>query len=95
MDKVKFYGDGVVTGHGLINGLPSYAFSQDFTVIGGSLSETQSEKICKIMDKAMEEGAPLIGLLDSGGARIQEGVDSLDGYGNIFRRNVAASGSIP
>jgi len=78
------YGDGVVTGQGLVNGRVTFAFSQDFTVFGGSLSETYAQKICKIMDKAQLVGAPCIGLNDSGGARIQEGVDSLAGYAEIF-----------
>jgi len=95
MDKDKFYGDGVVTGRGLVNGKPVYAFSQDFTVFGGSLSETHAEKICKIMDKATQAGAPIIGLNDSGGARIQEGIESLAGYARIFQRNVDASGVVP
>lgn len=95
MEKEKIYGDGVVTGHGLINGRFTYAFSQDFTVFGGSLSETFAEKICKIMDKAVLTGAPCIGMNDSGGARIQEGVESLAGYAEIFQRNVDASGVIP
>jgi propionyl-CoA carboxylase beta chain len=95
MDKEKIYGDGVVTGHGTVNGRTAYAFSQDFTVFGGSLSETFAEKICKIMDKAVLTGAPCIGLNDSGGARIQEGVESLAGYAEIFQRNVDASGVIP
>jgi len=90
-----FYGDGVVTGHGTIDGRPVYIFAQDFTVFGGSLSETHAEKICKIMDLAMKTGIPLIGLNDSGGARIQEGVRSLGGYADIFYRNVMASGVIP
>lgn len=84
MEKENYYGDGVVTGHGLINGRTAYAFSQDFTVFGGSLSETFAEKICKVMEKAVLTGAPLIGLNDSGGARIQEGVESLAGYADIF-----------
>lgn len=84
MEKEKYYGDGVVTGHGMVNGRMTYAFSQDFTVFGGSLSETFAEKICKVMDKAVLTGAPLIGLNDSGGARIQEGVESLAGYAEIF-----------
>ena len=84
MEKEQIYGDGVVTGHGLINGRTAYAFSQDFTVFGGSLSETFAEKICKVMDKAVLTGAPVIGLNDSGGARIQEGVESLAGYAKIF-----------
>jgi len=95
MEKQKFYGDGVVTGQGTIHGKVVFAFSQDFTVFGGSLSETFAEKICKIMDKAALVGAPLIGLNDSGGARIQEGVESLAGYAEIFQRNVDASGVIP
>ena len=90
-----FYGDGVVTGYGTVAGRLVYVFAQDFTVFGGSLSETQAEKICKIMDMAMKTGAPLIGLNDSGGARIQEGVRSLGGYADIFYRNVMASGVIP
>ncbi len=88
-------GDGVVTGSGTINGRPVYVFSQDFTVFGGSLSETHAEKICKIMDMAMKTGAPVIGLNDSGGARIQEGVASLAGYAEVFQRNILASGVIP
>lgn len=95
LDKQKFYGDGVVTGYGTIHGRLTYVFSQDFTVFGGSLSETHAEKICKIMDLAMQNGAPLIGLNDSGGARIQEGVVSLGGYADIFYRNTRASGVIP
>lgn len=95
MDKQKFYGDGVVTGYGTINGRLVYVFAQDFTVFGGALSETHAEKICKVMDHAMKVGAPLIGLNDSGGARIQEGVRSLGGYADIFYRNVQASGVIP
>ncbi len=95
MDNQKFYGDGVVTGYGTIEGRLVYIFAQDFTVFGGSLSETHAEKICKIMDLAVSVGAPLIGLNDSGGARIQEGVRSLGGYADIFYRNVQASGVIP
>lgn len=95
MENEKYYGDGVVTGYGTINGKLVYVFSQDFTVFGGSLSETHAEKICKIMDLAMKNGAPLIGLNDSGGARIQEGVVSLGGYADIFYKNVQASGVIP
>lgn len=95
MEKQKFYGDGVVTGQGLVNGKVVFAFSQDFTVFGGSLSETFAEKICKIMDKASLVGAPCVGLNDSGGARIQEGVESLAGYAEIFQRNVESSGVIP
>ena len=88
-------GDGVVTGHGLIDGRPAYLYSQDFTVFGGSLSETNAEKICKIMDLALKVGVPVIGLNDSGGARIQEGVKSLGGYAEIFWRNTQASGVVP
>ena len=95
MDKQIFYGDGVVTGHGTIAGRMVYVFAQDFTVFGGSLSETHAEKICKLMDLAMKTGHPLIGLNDSGGARIQEGVRSLGGYADIFYKNVMASGVIP
>lgn len=95
MEKQKYPGDGVITGYGEINGRIVYVFSQDFTVFGGSLSETYAEKICKIMDLAMQNGAPLIGLNDSGGARIQEGVVSLGGYADIFYRNTLASGVIP
>src|SRR3954469_15351883 len=95
LDKEKYLGDGVVTGYGTIGGRLVYVFSQDFTVFGGSLSETHAEKICKVMDLAMQNGAPLIGLNDSGGARIQEGVVSLGGYADIFYRNVKSSGVIP
>lgn len=95
MENQKVLGDGVVTGYGTINGRLVYVFSQDFTVFGGSLSETHAEKICKIMDLAMKNGAPVIGLNDSGGARIQEGVVSLGGYADIFYRNTLASGVIP
>lgn len=95
MQRQKFAGDGVVTGYGTINGRLVYVFSQDFTVFGGSLSETHAEKICKIMDLAIENGAPVVGLNDSGGARIQEGVVSLGGYADIFYRNTIASGVIP
>ena len=95
MDKQIFYGDGVVTGYGTINSRLVYVFAQDFTVFGGALSETHAEKICKVMDHAVRVGAPLIGLNDSGGARIQEGVRSLGGYADIFYRNVQASGVIP
>jgi propionyl-CoA carboxylase beta chain len=91
----KIPGDGVVTGYGMINGRLAFAFSQDFTVFGGALSETHAEKICKVMDQAMKVGAPVIGLNDSGGARIQEGVASLGGYADVFQRNVMASGVIP
>lgn len=82
---VQYPGDGVITGQGLINGRPAFVFSQDFTVFGGSLSETFARKICKVMDKAMKLGVPVVGLNDSGGARIQEGVDSLAGYAEIFQ----------
>jgi propionyl-CoA carboxylase beta chain len=95
LDKQQFYGDGVVTGHGRIDGRLVYVFSQDFTVFGGSLSEAFAEKICKIMDLAVRNGAPVIGLNDSGGARIQEGVVSLGGYADIFLRNTLASGVVP
>ncbi|WP_037148806.1 acyl-CoA carboxylase subunit beta [Rhizobium freirei] len=95
MAEQKVAGDGVVTGWGTINGRQAYVFSQDFTVLGGSLSETHAQKICKIMDMAMRNGAPVIGLNDSGGARIQEGVDSLAGYAEVFKRNVEASGVVP
>lgn len=95
LDKQLYPGDGVVTGHGLIDGRRVFVFAQDFTVFGGSLSETHAEKICKVMDLAMKVGAPLIGLNDSGGARIQEGVLSLGGYADIFLRNTLASGVIP
>ncbi len=95
MENQQFPGDGVITGYGKINGRLAYVFSQDFTVFGGSLSETHAEKICKVMDLALKNGAPLIGLNDSGGARIQEGVVSLGGYADIFYRNTIASGVIP
>src|ERR671912_1448826 len=95
MDKQKFPGDGVVTGSGTINGRLVYVFAQDFTVFGGSLSERHAQKITKVMDAAMKVGAPVIGLNDSGGARIQEGVASLGGYAEVFQRNVLASGVIP
>jgi len=95
MEKEKYPGDGVVTGYGTINGRLVYVFSQDFTVFGGSLSETHAEKICKIMELAMKNGAPVVGLNDSGGARIQEGVVSLGGYADIFYRNTMASGVVP
>src|SRR3989441_1405923 len=91
----KIPGDGVVTGYGMINGRLVFVFSQDFTVFGGALSEAHAEKICKVMDQAMKVGAPVIGLNDSGGARIQEGVASLGGYADVFQRNVEASGVIP
>ncbi|HNN47137.1 MAG TPA: carboxyl transferase domain-containing protein, partial [Azospira sp.] len=96
MDQAeKTPGDGVVVGYGTINGRLVFVFSQDFTVFGGSLSETHAEKICKVMDHAMKVGAPVIGLNDSGGARIQEGVASLGGYADVFQRNVMASGVVP
>src|SRR5437667_1127850 len=95
MDENKIPGDGVVTGYGMINGRLVFVFSQDFTVFGGALSEAHAEKICKVMDQAMKVGAPVIGLNDSGGARIQEGVASLGGYADVFQRNVMASGVIP
>lgn len=95
MDREKFLGDGVVTGYGTVNGRLTYIFSQDFTVFGGSLSEAYAEKICKIMDLALKNGAPVVGLNDSGGARIQEGVVSLAGYADIFYRNTLASGVVP
>lgn len=95
LDKQKFYGDGVITGYGTINGRLVYVFSQDFTILGGSLAEAHAQKIVKIMDLAMKNGAPVIGLNDSGGARIQEGVVSLGGYADIFYRNTLASGVIP
>ena len=95
MENEVYFGDGVVTGYGTVNGRLVYVYAQDFTVFGGALSETHAEKICKVMDLAMKVGAPIIGLNDSGGARIQEGVRSLGGYADIFYRNVQASGVIP
>lgn len=95
LEDQKYLGDGVVTGHGLVDGREVFVFAQDFTVFGGSLSETHAQKICKIMDLAMKTGAPVIGLNDSGGARIQEGVVSLGGYADIFLRNTLASGVVP
>jgi propionyl-CoA carboxylase beta chain len=95
MEKEVYYGDGVITGFGTVNGRLTYVFAQDFTVFGGALSETHAEKICKVMDMAMKTGAPMVGLNDSGGARIQEGVRSLGGYADIFYRNVQCSGVIP
>ena len=95
MESQKVPGDGVVTGYGTVNGRLVFCFSQDFTVFGGSLSEAHAEKICKVMDQAMKVGAPVIGLNDSGGARIQEGVASLGGYAEVFQRNVLASGVVP
>ena len=95
LDKQTFLGDGVITGYGTIEGRLVYVFAQDFTVMGGSLAEAHAEKICKIMDLAMKNGAPVIGLNDSGGARIQEGVVSLGGYADIFYKNTKASGVVP
>src|ERR1700749_2737713 len=95
IDEHRIPGDGVVPGYGTVNGRLVFVFSQDFTVFGGSLSEAHAEKICKIMDQAMNVGAPVIGLNDSGGARIQEGVASLAGYAEVFERNVLASGVVP
>ena len=95
LDNQHFLGDAVITGYGEVNGRLTFAYAQDFTVLGGSLSEAVANKICKVMDKAIESGAPIVGLIDSGGARIQEGVDSLSGYGSIFHRNVMSSGVIP
>lgn len=95
MEKQKYPGDGVITGWGTVNGRMVYVYSQDFTVLGGSLSETHAAKICKIMDMAIKNGAPIIGLNDSGGARIQEGVAALGGYADVFQRNIMASGVVP
>lgn len=95
LEKEKYLGDGVVTGHGTIDGRTVYVFAQDFTIFGGSLSETMALKICKVMDMAMKMGCPVIGINDSGGARIQEGVTSLAGYAEIFQRNILASGVVP
>lgn len=95
MENEQYYGDGVITGYGTVNGRLVFVFAQDFTVFGGALSETHAEKICKVMDMALKTGAPMIGLNDSGGARIQEGVRSLGGYADIFFRNVKSSGIIP
>ncbi|MDE6341889.1 MAG: acyl-CoA carboxylase subunit beta, partial [Muribaculaceae bacterium] len=95
MEKKQYLGDGVVTGFGTIEGRLVYVFAQDFTVLGGSLSETMAQKICKVMDLAMKMGAPVIGLNDSGGARIQEGINALAGYSEIFQRNILASGVVP
>ncbi len=95
LDKKKFFGDGVVVGSGTIDGRLVYIFAQDFTVLGGALGEMLAQKICKVMDLAMKVGAPVIGLNDSGGARIQEGVNALCGFGEIFERNILASGVIP
>jgi acetyl-CoA carboxylase carboxyltransferase component len=95
LDKQRFEGDAVVTGYGFVDGRTVFAYAQDFTVLGGSLSEVAAQKICKVMDHAMRVGAPVVGINDSGGARIQEGVDSLAGYGEIFKRNTLASGVVP
>ena len=95
MEKIEIPSDGVVTGHGMVDGRPVFAFSQDFTSRGGSLGEMHAAKICKVMDMALKSGVPLVGIQDSGGARIQEGVDALKGYGDIFFRNSRASGVIP
>src|SRR5215475_6927546 len=95
MENKKFLGDGVVTGHGLIDGRLAYAFSHDFTVLGGSLGLAFASKVCKVMDLASKQGVPIIGINESGGARIQEGIDSLAGYAEIFHRNVKASGVVP
>src|SRR5208337_1507466 len=95
MEKKKYWGDGVVTGYGKVEGRLVYVFSQDFTVFGGALGMAFAQKICKVMDIAMKTGAPVIGINDSGGARIQEGVESLAGYAYIFLRNALASGVIP
>ncbi|MDR1583022.1 MAG: methylmalonyl-CoA carboxyltransferase, partial [Prevotellaceae bacterium] len=95
MEKTVFLGDGIVTGYGTVNGRLVYVYAQDFTVFGGSLSETLAQKICKVMDQAMKIGAPVIGINDSGGARIQEGVNALAGYAEIFQRNILASGVVP
>ena len=95
MEKKQFLGDGVVAGSGTINGRLVYVFAQDFTVNGGSLSETMAQKICKVMDQSIKMGAPCIGLNDSGGARIQEGINALAGFGEIFQRNIEASGVVP
>ena len=95
MEKQKIYGDGVITGYGRVNGRKIFVYSQDFTVFGGSMSRTQANKILKVMDLALKAGAPIIGLKDSGGARIQEGVSALGGYGDIMQKNVSLSGVIP
>ncbi len=95
MEKESYLSDGVVTGYGTIDGRLVYVFAQDFTVFGGSLSETNALKICNVLDLAMKMGAPVIGINDSGGARIQEGVNSLAGYASIFQRNILASGVVP
>ncbi|MBN8912075.1 MAG: methylmalonyl-CoA carboxyltransferase, partial [Rhizobiales bacterium] len=95
MEKSKTPGDGVVTGWGTINGRVVYVFAKDFTVFGGSLSQAHAQKIMKVQDMALKNRAPIIGLFDAGGARIQEGVDALGGYGEVFQRNVMASGVVP
>ena len=95
LEDKRYLGDSVITGYGNINGKLAFVYSQDFTVLGGSLSQAVAQKICKVMDLAIENGAPIIGLIDSGGARIQEGIDSLAGYSDIFHKNVMASGVIP
>ena len=95
LEDKRYPGDGVLTGHGRVDGRPVFLFAQDFTVFGGSLSETFAAKVCKVMDMAMKVGAPVVGLNDSGGARIQEGVVSLAGYADIFLRNTLASGVVP
>ncbi|MDA8403066.1 MAG: methylmalonyl-CoA carboxyltransferase, partial [Desulfobacteraceae bacterium] len=95
MEKIEIPSDGVITGHGLADGRPVFAFAQDFTARGGSLGEMHAKKICKVMDMAMKAGVPFVGMNDSGGARIQEGVDALSGFGQIFYRNALASGVIP
>lgn len=95
LDKHKYLGDAVVTGYGRVNGRLAFVYAQDFTVLGGSLSEAAAQKICKVQDLALENGAPVVGLIDSGGARIQEGIDSLAGYSSIFHRNVWSSGVVP
>ena len=95
MEEVEVPSDGVITGHGLIDGRPAFAYSQDFTSRAGSLGEMHAKKICKVMDLALKAGVPVVGMNDSGGARIQEGVDSLSGYGQIFYRNSLSSGVIP
>jgi propionyl-CoA carboxylase beta chain len=95
MENQKITGDGVVAGFGKINGRLTYSFAQDFTVFGGTMSEANAAKICRLMDLAMENGAPIVGLNDSGGARIQEGVASLGGYADVFLRNTLASGVVP
>ena len=95
MEKTEAPGDGVVTGYGTVNGRLIFVYAQDFTVLGGSLGEMHAAKICKVQDMALKMGVPIVGINDSGGARIQEGVDALSGYGNIFYRNTISSGVIP